>query len=153
MITDPIFAQATSRLALARAEVARLEAFLDVYQELNGGSPSPRTRARHTNAPSGAVADSAAAAVEHIKMVGRAVPTRELLDILKLKGIAVGGKDEIATLSARLSRSSLLVNTRGVGWETTDANEEGAVGDLLGSSPTTPGSTPYSADSLPGGGT
>lgn len=160
MSYDPILAEAVSRLAIAKAEVLRLEAFIDVYHEL-GGQPaqySPRARnvmrvKQVTSATTGALADSAAAAVEYIKTIGRPVPTRDLIGVLESQGISVGGKDEIATLSARLSRSPLLVNIRGVGWQLADADEEGAAGDLLNSIPTAPGSTPHSADSLPGGGT
>lgn len=153
MSHDPILAEAVSRLAIAKAEVLRLEAFIDVYHELGGkpAQPPPRTtnvmRAKSVStATTGALADSAAAAAAYIKSVGRPVPTRDLIGVLEGQGISVGGKDEIATLSARLSRSPLLVNIRGVGWQLADAGEERAVGDLLHSIPTAPGSTLNSAD-------
>ena len=148
MQNDPIIAEAISRLAIARSEVARLEAFLDVYQELRGGGSlaSRSATPRRTVASTGAVADSATAAHAYIKEVGHPVPTRDLISILTARGIAIGGKDEIATLSARLSRSPLLVNIRGAGWSIASANEEGAAGDLLNSIPTAPDLSPNSAD-------
>ena len=153
MTNAPILAEASSRLAQARAEVARLEAFLEVYRELDTGSPKvARVRTRHTMATSGAVADSASAALEHIRVTGRAVSTRELVTVLTAKGIEIGGNDPIATLSARLSRSPLLTNIRGAGWQAASASEEETAGDLLHSNPAVSGSTLHSADGLPGGG-
>ena len=42
--------------------------------------------------------------------------TRDLVPLVRAKGIEVGGKDAVATLSARLSNSAEFRMIRGRGW-------------------------------------
>ena len=139
MSHDPIFTQALDRLTAAQSEVSRWEGFLQAYYELKGGdnviaraSHVPRLKAARS---SGALSESAEAAAAYIQKVGRPVSTRDLVEVLTTQGVSVGGKDEIATLSARLSRSDLLRNIRGQGWALAEPVSEipkrdGTVGDL-----------------------
>lgn len=159
MSHDPILAQALDRLAAAQSEVSRWEGFLRAYDELRGNRPrvdsvivQAKVASRHkSTSATGALSESAEAAAAYIQKIGRPVSTRDLVQVLTAQGVSVGGKDEIATLSARLSRSDLLRNIRGQGWELAEPVSEipmrdGTVGDLLGGNPTAPVSTPNSAD-------
>ena len=56
------------------------------------------------------------ATVDYIKQAGQPVHTRVLLDILKDRGIQIGGNNPVANLSGFLSRSDELINTRSSGW-------------------------------------
>lgn len=89
------------------SELARLDAFLELAAELaRSGSDSLTAqntpRARSTAAARGVGADTVAASLEIVRVQGSQA-TRDLLPMIKARGIPVGGKSEIATLSARLS--------------------------------------------------
>ncbi len=57
--------------------------------------------------------------IEHLKSSGKAAHTRDLVEMLKQEGFAVGGKDPVANLSGFLSRSPDLMNSRSHGWALT----------------------------------
>ena len=67
-------------------------------------------------ARSGRLAETELAAGEIIRAVGRAVPSPTMLQALAAKGVEIGGKDPMATMSARLSRAPSLEFQRGLGW-------------------------------------
>lgn len=56
------------------------------------------------------------AVAELLEEAGGPLETRDLLPKVRERGIDVGGKDPVATLSARLSNSDQFKNRRGVGW-------------------------------------
>ena len=89
------------------AELARLDMFLAMAADLasdNAAMVPDRSdsRSRPTAAPRGVGADTVAASLEIVREHGPKA-TRDLLPVLKARGIPVGGKSEIGTLSARLS--------------------------------------------------
>jgi hypothetical protein len=92
------------------AELARLDTFLAVHAELaEDEGPSLRrertaSTSRHTAKRGGVGADTVAAALAIVRNRGPQI-TRDLLPMIKARGIQIGGKSEIATLSARLSSS------------------------------------------------
>lgn len=116
-----------------RAELGRIEAFLatahDLQQEFSR-SPATRTAmsdAAKADAPAaagrkrgGIGAETLDAAVAVIRERGEPMSTRELLPLILAKGIPVGGNDQIATLSARISNKGVLHLSRGKWWPTID---------------------------------
>ena len=86
-------------------------------QRSSACSISTKRRVRRWHAP--AAASSALAVqtvIEHLKNSGKAAHTRDLVEMLKHEGFAVGGKDPVANLSGFLSRSPDLMNSRSHGW-------------------------------------
>jgi hypothetical protein len=105
MATDIIVLARRRREELV-AELARIDAFLEVAAELSrneGDSPvRGAPRLRPAIAQRGVGADTVAAGLAIVRMHGP-LTTRSLLPLIKERGIPVGGKSDIATLSARLS--------------------------------------------------
>lgn len=58
--------------------------------------------------------------IDHLRNVGHAVHTRQLLDMLKEGGVTIGGGNPVANLSGFLSRSEELTNSRSHGWALTE---------------------------------
>jgi hypothetical protein len=105
-MADEIIMRARQKRERLLAEVARIDNFLAVAEELaredgqkDRAQTAPRQAARR-----GAGADTVAAALRFILDIGPQ-PTRDLLPLIIASGIEVGGKSPIATLSARLSSS------------------------------------------------
>jgi hypothetical protein len=104
-----IIMRARQRREQLAAELARLDVFLEMAAELardKADSPPPErtvSRPRHM-AARGVGADTVAAALEIVRRHGP-LATRALLPLITARGIPIGGKSEIATLSARLSTS------------------------------------------------
>jgi hypothetical protein len=123
---DSILSEAIAKRDAAAAEVQRWSDFIAMYRELTGQqaqddvshvAPRPALPKREpVAATTGALAETEGAAIEVIKAAGRAIPTREMLEALRARGVEVGGKDPASTLSARLSRASALENVRPYGW-------------------------------------
>lgn len=116
---DAIIQKAIEQRDWHKTQIARLEAFLATYFELSGEGAAlvdARTdaekveapRARIVSRPRGGVGgDTLDAAAELIRGHGP-LSTRDLLPLIQAKGIKVGGKNQIATLSARLSNKGVL---------------------------------------------
>lgn len=123
---DPILRDAINRRDAAAAEAARWTDFVRMYEELRGAGPTPPAPASSTGLgerqaslpqPSGGkLNETATLAATVIRELGRPIPTRALLAELTKRGLQVGGADAVATLSARLSRSSLVENRKPFGW-------------------------------------
>lgn len=168
-----ILAVAVSRRDAAAAEVRKWDDFIRTAQELMGGGAvlpahytapmlpgipesSPRAVNRVGIDFSGAaLAMTEQRAVQLINEAGRAMHTRELLKKMEEGGLPVGGKNPIATLSARLSRAKKLYNTRIDGWAIREEVSEGdeAEGFTPAGEPSASHSTQHSAECPPGGGT
>lgn len=179
MTDDPIRQAAISRRDAAMAEAQRWDQFIRMLDEVTqpvgaltqavmvaAQSPSRLEPSRghvfvHSHVRPAADAgkqygenrgkmfETEDAAVAIIRAAGRPVPTREMLELLAARGIAVGGQDEASTLSARLSRSPRLVNVRPYGWnvresalQTNEAADPSASG---GESAASVSSTPHNA--------
>ncbi len=111
-----------------RTELARLESFLATAFELERDLAKDGSVARDKRSDSdkadapirqrvarqrgGVGADTVAAAEEIIRDRGP-LPTRDLLPLIRAKGIEVGGNDPVATLSARISNRSSLESHHG----------------------------------------
>lgn len=155
-------------------EAARWDSIVKGIEELEAGmSFPPRQQKIATNvvppslvdnAPTGTserapnesrLAVAEAVALRIIQEKGRPVPSRELLfEALKI-GLDVGGRDELATFTARLSRSSKIFNDKPHGWRLKAASlEEGTVSSepLTAEEPTVPVETPNDAEAARGGG-
>jgi hypothetical protein len=132
MARNPIRESAVQKRDAALAEAQRWTDFIKMLDEID---PSPAKQAAEEagiraiartigeNVQSvkrsvvrGALVMTEEAAIEEIKRLGRAIPSREMCDLLTARGIDIGGQDAVATLSARLSRSSRLRNARPFGW-------------------------------------
>jgi hypothetical protein len=112
-------------------EINRLDAFLAMAAELaaveddhpDRSQTSPRQAARR-----GAGADTVVAALNIIRDLGPQ-HTRDLLPLIIARGIIVGGKSPIATLSARLSSSGkgIIEMVRGR-WQAVEGNKSLVLG-------------------------
>lgn len=130
-----IIAQAVHKREQLLAELRRLDQFLAVAYELQGGDRGPKslhseaynaamlssvaapsyhagnalptaTREAHRRAPSGVGAETARVAAKIIREASRPIATRDLLPLVEAHGIEIGGKDPVATLSARLGNDA-----------------------------------------------
>jgi hypothetical protein len=104
-----------------RAELAeriqKLDLLIATVESLSGASTTSARPARAaTPRASNVMSPTRDAVARILRAQGRAMQTAELVPILKAAGVAVGGKNEVATLSARLSNSDDFVNNRGIGW-------------------------------------
>ena len=54
--------------------------------------------------------------IQFLNETGKSHHTRDLIELLKSKGVIIGGKDPVANLSGFLSRSDELRNVRPHGW-------------------------------------
>jgi len=163
---------AISRRDAALAEVRKWEDFIKTFEELTGGTPQPPVREITPMLPGiaesrpvpvnpridfsgAALAMTEQRAVQLITEAGRPMHTRELLRLMEAGGMPIGGKNAIATLSARLSRAKSLWNTRIDGWAIRDEvpERDEAEGGTPGGEPSASDATQHSADSPPGGGT
>ena len=131
-----IVLKAKQKREALRAELARIENFLALAYELEQGltqdvegkkddtdlpQPVARVRARPKRGKRGVGADTVSAAVEIISERGP-LGTRELLPFVLARGIEVGGRDAVATLSARLSNKDDLVMHHGK-WKLNEAEK------------------------------
>lgn len=112
-----LIAQAIARREKLKAELERLDAFLAVAYELQGGPPpsvvrmenwvaEPVRRQVSKRAPSGVGAETARTAAKIVSEAGVPMSTRDLVPLVEAHGIEIGGKDKIATLSARLGNDA-----------------------------------------------
>lgn len=116
--------QMRQRLAILDDERSQLVRGIEAMDALAGLSkrgtdPLVATQGRSTRvAP---MRQPTEVAVESIlEDVGRPIQTRDLVPLVEKAGVEIGGKDKLATLSARLSNSALFRVKRGVGWWFTD---------------------------------
>ena len=122
MSTDSIIARATAKRDAALAEAKRWDEWICMYVEVAEAKHVPQhvingVAGATRRAPvSGALAETEAAVVAILTATGHPMPTRDLQPALAERGIEIGGKDPISTLSARLSRAPQLVNIRQRGW-------------------------------------
>ena len=161
---DPVLANAIARRDAALKEVERLSAFIDMYNELNGGATAQRNVAAHKPPvhsaavsmldhlriprPAVRTEETERLAGEIIRSLGRPVPLRELYKNLVQRGHDPGGKAPLATLATRLARSPSLENFRPYGWRIKEspASVEPGQGALAGEQPD-------DREAGPGGGT
>jgi len=111
-----LIAQALARREKLKAELDRVEAFLSMAYELQGEKAEVRIekpledkiaepvgRSPITRAPAGIGARTAEIAVTILREAGNPMSTRDLVPLVEAHEIEIGGKDPVATLSARLS--------------------------------------------------
>ena len=113
------------QLAKNDERTSRLRIFVDVGQEFvdagsKQGADGPATTPTSTSDASDSrtltrrITD---AVVDLIRAKGRPIRTRDLLAQIEQRGLDVGGKNPVATLSSCLSRDKKrLVNNRKLGW-------------------------------------
>lgn len=124
-----IIQQAQAKRESLQRELARIEAFLatayELQQELSQSArPDPVTDAAKADAPiqrlrSQATSSGSAtlqAVVEVLNEQARPLAIRELLPLVLAKGIEVGGKSPLATLSARISQKGVVEVRDGQWW-------------------------------------
>lgn len=131
MATDSVLQNAIRRREAALAEARRWDDFVQAYEELRREAPTKNvgvseTKTRRLVADAqgvpqvvpgtGTMSDTENMAADVIRAHGRHVPTRLMMEELGKRGLLVGGKDPLSTLSARLSRAPSLVNVRALGW-------------------------------------
>ena len=151
-MTDPVLDAATAKFEAAYAEMRRWEDFIRMYSELapqvvvtsnvEKRVEQIKRSAQHgkpiqsvMTTSLGALAQTEALSMQILTENGSPMNTRDLLRALEGRGYSVGGKSPIATLSARLSRSTGLVNTRPQGWWMRNAESAGDEFPAEGASP------------------
>lgn len=97
--------------------VAKITAFLEMFQVYSAPPPKPQATAPRGGRPAGGVSSQAVdLAIAAIRKEGRALHTRDLLPRLAEAGLHIGGANPAANLSGFLSRSDKLKNSRAAGW-------------------------------------
>lgn len=127
-------AQAEARLKEIDQERNRLLAIVENARALAAGAPVAdtanlvRVRVRSRPPAAGSIMDATRTAVAKIlDAIGEPVETRDLVPLVKEEDVPIGGKDDIATLSARLSNSGEQFRLhKGIGWWFADRPLPGA---------------------------
>lgn len=123
-MADSILSNAIARRDAALEEARRWDDFIRMYGELVLPQPTAHSvpeRCRNVIAESehglsGTMQETEDAAIAILTEAGTPMPTRKMLVALAARGIVIGGKQPVSTLSARLSRAPRLVNIRPDGW-------------------------------------
>lgn len=138
--------QMRDRLTVLDEERAQLLRGIEAVDALAKIGPPVRSASDRKNEraarPSLAMQPTRNAVQAILEEAGRPIETRALVPLVKQRGIEIGGKDEIATLSARLSSSPMFTVRRGIGWwfegrpipgdrQNTSSSEEAEGGTLL----------------------
>ncbi len=132
MSSDPILIKATTRLEAARAEVARLEDFVRLYESFAGTSaattvdevagiprrpiPVMHKRKPPPNTKRADTVQTVSVARAFILAANRPVPLAELLEEVVRHRIELKGKKSSAVLDGRLRYSKQFVSVPGRGW-------------------------------------
>lgn len=125
-----ILEQAQAKRSELQRELARIEAFLATAYELQqeftrtANKPAQATDAVKADRPNfkriapaqGSGSATLNAVIEILKDRGVPLSTRDLLPLVRAKGIEVGGKDALATLSARISQKGKIAVSGGKWW-------------------------------------
>ena len=112
-----ILADAESRHRVVVSELAQLEKLIASAKELSKMA-HPAQTAADTRRPKRATTSNLTRIITREILTKRGTPmkTVELLPLLRDRGVEVGGKDPIATLSARLSNTDEFESNRKEGW-------------------------------------
>lgn len=123
-----ILLQAQAKREALQRELARIEAFLATAYELqqefgrpvpHGVSDSVKADApikRQQSAATGSGSETLKAVIDILRSRGEPMATRDLLPLVQAKGIEVGGKSPLATLSARISSKGPIAVKDGKWW-------------------------------------
>lgn len=115
-----LIAQALAKREKLRSDLSRIEEFLAIAYELQGetaptsdtANMSGTTRklagpmTETSRAPAGVGAETARIAASILTATGNPMATRDLVPLIEAHGIEIGGKDRVATLSARLGNDA-----------------------------------------------
>lgn len=114
-----LIAQALAKREKLKSDLGRIETFLATAYELQGEGPIPAPAksdaekiaepVRRISSPRAAVGvgvETAKIAESIVREAGRAMSTRDLVPLVEAHNIEIGGKDKVATLSARLGNDA-----------------------------------------------
>lgn len=146
---DSVLADAIARRDAAKAEADKWDEFIRLYKKLASSSDSNgRSQRRILTGIGAAVSESAyerrvasrvgekgakteEAAVAVLLEAREPMFTRDMIGPLNSRGVEIGGRDPVATLHVRLSRSSKLKFDRQFGWRLAEPRQEiGTAGPL-----------------------
>lgn len=115
MDLEMAIAKTAVRLGLARDEVTRLEFAMQTMRDLSTGRDAPAaTRQRSKSQAREDIVQTENEVMAILQAANGPVRTRDLLEIIKARGVNVGGRKEVSNLSVRLARSGLFdVSTDG----------------------------------------
>jgi hypothetical protein len=117
------FERARVRYVELQQRITKIQNYIDVAREFEStGVDSPRENPseRRSRIPQGGIgAQAIRLAVEMVQERGKPIPTKELVDLMKARGLDVGGNNPITTLSSYLSRAPELSADRSRGWSLT----------------------------------
>lgn len=139
MPDDPIRADAIARRDAARAEADKWDTFLKWYDELRGAVLHTPAHERASSAPNSPavrqpvkVRQTEGLAALIIDERGGQMQTRAILEELARRDFPIPGKNPLATLTARLSRSTILEHKSPGGWRRRAEQGDGADGTSSG---------------------
>jgi hypothetical protein len=129
-----IIAKARAKRQQLLAEVAKIDTFLELAAEFGDDDvgqgallPNPPPRSRERKPPTqGVVRQTADIVMAYMRAYGEGRKTRELVPVVEGAGVEVGGKDKVATLSARIYTSSMFQMKQGRWFIRQKADEETA---------------------------
>src|SRR5690242_8845432 len=123
-MADDIIMRARQRRERLLAEVARIDDFLAMAAELEREDNQPKTSASkpRQSARRGVGIETVEAAAEILRDRGP-LSTRDLVPMIEARGIEIGGKSNIATLSARLSGGKGVIELIAGKWRLVENGE------------------------------
>lgn len=128
-----IVTEAKAERAELSARIEKLDALIAFAIDLAGGPAAPSARAAKvsTQRASNIMGPTREAVAAILRGARRPLGTAELVPQVIAAGVDVGGKNAVATLSARLSNGNDFTNNKGIGWWFTGEDIPGLPGSIF----------------------
>jgi hypothetical protein len=114
------FERVRIRFGELQQRIIKVQNYIDVSREFESvaaDSPGETAPEKRTRIPQGGIgAQAIRLAVEMIQERGQPIRTKELVDLMRARGLDVGGNNTVTTLSSYLSRAPELSASRARGW-------------------------------------
>jgi hypothetical protein len=118
------FERTRLRYVELQQRITKVQNYIDVAREFESAtidSSRENLPEKRTRIPQGGIgAKAIRLAVEMIRERSQPIPTRELVDMMRARGLDVGGGNPVTTLSSYLSRAPELSANRSRGWSLTE---------------------------------
>jgi hypothetical protein len=122
------FERTRVRFVELQQRITKIQNYIDVSREFESTEVAPTRETlpdKRTRIPQGGIgAQAIRLAIEMVRERGQPIPTRELVDMMKARGLDVGGNNQVTTLSSYLSRAPELSANRSRGWSLTESTAD-----------------------------
>jgi hypothetical protein len=114
------YSRLQSQLDEVRQRIVKIQNYIEMAREFETTTSTPHPTESpeiRSRVPKGGIGGQASRlAIEMVRERRQPIPTRELVEMLKVRGVDVGGGNPVTTLSSYLSRVPELSADRSRGW-------------------------------------